>query len=146
MAPLRTLAMGGIGPLGGTMQIAVANPRWLLSRRQRNAKPRPTARPVFHCYSPTKTQNQVPCDGKTEPGPATITVARGLKTQERLENSLALAWWHARPAIIDQHDRFCPNLRQRDRRFASVFHRIVDQVANDACERGRITPDTDRRH
>jgi hypothetical protein len=114
--------------------------------RQYDAETRAAARPVLHRDAPAEAQNQMPRDGKTKPGTAAIAIARGLKTQERLENPLTVRARHARAAIIDQHYGFSVGLRDRHRRFASIFHRVVDQVPHDTRERRRIAPDIDRRH
>src|SRR5262245_10342085 len=86
----------------------------------------------------------MPGDGKAKPGAPAVAVARGLKTQERLEDAFALGRGDAGPAIIDQHDGLAPDLRQRNLRRTTVFHRVVQEVADDARERGRLAPDLDR--
>src|SRR5439155_19567758 len=102
VAPPRTEGDRWIGPMAVECRL-----RWqiqgglqaLLPRRQRDAETRAAARPVLHRDNPAEAQGQMPRDGKSKPGAAAIAVARGLKTQERRENPLAIRCGHARPAI-----------------------------------------------
>src|SRR5882672_470334 len=102
VAPPRTEGDRWIDPMGATNADCGGKSKVtckpLLARRQRDAKTPAATRPILHRYDPTEAQNQVPRDGKTEPGTAAIAVARGLKTQERLENPLAIRRRHARAA------------------------------------------------
>src|SRR5215510_13913470 len=115
-----------------------------LGERQPDAETRATAGAILDFDGTTDAADKVPGDGKAEAGARAIAISRSFQTQERLEDPLAFACRHAGPAIIDQHDGVGSDLRQRDCRLASVFHRIVQEVADDARERRRLAPDLDR--
>src|SRR5215468_9681191 len=115
-----------------------------LGQRQPDTKAGAAARAILDLYAAAEAVKKMPGDGKAEPSAAAVAVARGLEPQERLEDPLALGRGHARPAIIDQHDDLGCGLRYRHCCLAAIFHRVVQKVADDARECGRLAPDVDR--
>ena len=82
-------------------------------------------------------------DGQAKPDAARRFAPRGLKPAERLEHFIALIFRNARPAIGHFDEREAIFARDGNFRRAAEFHRVGDEVGDDALEAHGIAGDDD---